>query len=219
MADIDMIPRSYREAVRVRRTVRQAGLALACVTVLGVATVGGLRWRGAALASQAAALESTASQAQAERTRDAALQAASMRLLRADATLHALRREGELDALTRALDVALTDQVWLTGLSLQRNAQGAGAGAGAGAKDAAPDPAVEQVAALDAADGSPNWRLASTIQITGEAADYGAVTTFLAALGRQPGVEGLRLVGSNAGAASHAVEFEATGFLLRPKTP
>jgi Tfp pilus assembly protein PilN len=215
MADIDMIPRSYREAVRVRRTVRQAGLALACVTVLGVATVGGLRWRGAALASQAAALESTANQAQAERTRDAALQAASMRLLRADATLHALRREGELDALTRALDVALTDQVWLTGLSLQRNAQGAGAGA----KDAAPDPAVEQVAALDAADGSPNWRLASTIQITGEAADYGAVTTFLAALGRQPGVEGLRLVGSNAGAASHAVEFEATGFLLRPKTP
>jgi Tfp pilus assembly protein PilN len=213
MADIDMIPRSYREAVRVRRTVRQAGLALACVAVLGIAAVGGLRWRGAALARQAAALESTASQAQAERTRDAALQAASMRLLRADATLHALRREGELDALTGALDAALGDQVWLTALSLQRNAQAAGA------KDTAPDPGVEQVAALDAADGSPNWRLASTIQITGQATDYGAVTTFLAALGRQPGVEGLRLVGSNAGAESHAVEFEATGFLVRPKTP
>jgi Tfp pilus assembly protein PilN len=213
MADIDMIPRSYRDAVRVRHTVRRAGAALACVAVLGVAAVGGVRWRGAALARQAAALEASASQAQAERTRDAALQAAGMRLLRADATLHALRRADELDALSQALDAALTDQVWLTGLTLQREAQGIPA------KDAPSDPAVELVAAADAADGAPAWRLASTIQITGQATDYGAVTAFLAALARQPGVSGLRLVGSSAGADGGAVDFQATGFLVRPKTP
>ncbi|WP_036168262.1 PilN domain-containing protein [Massilia sp. 9096] len=211
MADIDMIPRSYREAVRVRRTVRRAGAALACVAVLGIGAVGGVRWRGAALERQAAALEAAASRAQADRTRDATLQAAGMRLQRGVTALHALRREGELEAFSRALDAALTDQVWLTNLTLQRDAQGTPA------KDAPADPAVEQVAPADAADGAPTWRLASTIEISGEATDYGAVTAFLATLARQNGVSGLRLVGSSAGADGGAIQFQATGFLARPK--
>ena len=213
MADIDMIPRSYRAAARVRRTVRQAGLALACAALLGIGAVGGLHWRGAALARQAAALEAAANQTQLDRTRDAALQAAGMHLLRADATLHALRREGELEALSRAFDAALTDQVWLTGLTLVRDAQGGPA------KDAPSDPAIEQVAAADSADGAPTWRLASAIQISGQATDYGAVTAFLAALGRQNGISGLRLVASSAGAESGAIDFQATAYLVRPKTP
>ena len=35
MADIDMIPRSYRDGVRVRRTLRRAGLALGLSVALG----------------------------------------------------------------------------------------------------------------------------------------------------------------------------------------
>jgi Tfp pilus assembly protein PilN len=211
MADIDMIPRSYREAVRVRRTLRQAGAALACVAVLGIGAVIALHWRSSAIERQAAALETAANGAEAGRARDAALQAASLRLQRQDATLQALRREGELDALARGLEASLSDKVWLTALTLERDTQAASP------KDGVAAGVPEGVEALDTADasGQPAWRTAGTLELQGQATDYAAVAAFLAALGHQRGVVGLRLIGSSADAGGHAIDFHAAGYVLR----
>jgi Tfp pilus assembly protein PilN len=209
MAEIDMIPREYRDGVRVRRALRATGIALAVVAVLGATAHIGLRWRTAALDRQVAALEAAAAQDQADADRGAALQAEQARRHRQSAVLHALRREGELAALAQGLDAALTDQVWLTGLDVERDIQAASPGA---AKPADPDGSVEE---LDA-DG---WRLSSAVQLSGQAENYRAVTAFLAALGRQPGVANLKLVGSSAAADGQAVDFRATGTLIRRTTP
>jgi Tfp pilus assembly protein PilN len=209
MAEIDMIPREYRDGLRVRRALRATGIALAVVAVLGATAHIGLRWRTAALDRQVAALEAAAAQDQADADRGAALQAEQARRHRQSAVLHALRREGELAALAQGIDAALTDQVWLTGLDVERDIQAASPGA---AKPADPDGSVEE---LDA-DG---WRLSSAVQLSGQAENYRAVTAFLAALGRQPGVANLKLVGSSAAADGQAVDFRATGTLIRRTTP
>lgn len=207
MAEIDMIPREYRDGLRVRRTVRAAGIALAMVAVLGAAAHAGLRWRGGALERQVAALEADAAREQADADRSAALQAAQARRQRQVAVLGALRREGELAALAHGLDAALTDQVWLTGLEVERDAQLAAPGA-------TPPAGQDGTEALDA-DG---WRMSSTVQLSGQAGNYRAVTAFLAALGRQPGIANLKLVGSSAAGDGQAVDFRATGTLIRQRS-
>lgn len=208
MAEIDMIPREYRDGVRVRRVLRATGIALAVVAVLGAALHAGLRWRSGALERDIAALETAAAQDQASAERSAALQAEQARRQRQGAVLRALRREGELAALAQGLDAAMTDQVWLTGLEVERDVQAAGPGA---APAADPDGAAEKLEA----DG---WRLSSAVQLSGQAENYRAVTAFLAALGRQPGIANLKLVGGSAAADGRAVEFRATGTLTRQRS-
>lgn len=208
MAEIDMIPRDYRDGLRVRRVLRATGIALAAVAVLGAAVHAGLRWRGAVLERQVAALEAAAAQDRADADRSAALQAGQARRHRQLAVLRALRREGELAALAQGLDAALTEQVWLTGLEVERDVQAATPGA---APPAAQDGTAEQLEA----DG---WRLSSAVRLSGQAENYRAVTAFLAALGRQPGIANLKLIGSGAAADGQAVDFRATGTLIRQRT-
>jgi len=205
MADIDMIPREYRDGVRVRRTLRLTGIALALVIAAGALGGIGLRMRTAALERSAAALQAAATQAQADGARDAALQAERERRAQGHAVLGTLRRQGELAALARGLDAALGDGVWLTELRVQRDVQAQSANAGT----AAPDDGAEEFGAAGA-----TWRLRSSIELSGQASSYDAVTAFLSALGRQPGIAGLRLVGSAATDDGKTIDFRATGALL-----
>jgi Tfp pilus assembly protein PilN len=219
MADIDMIPRAYRDRVRARLTLRRTGAALCLVLAAGALGGGALRWRTAVLERRVAALEAANSQAQADGARNAALLADRDRLDRAAALLDALRRKGELAALARGLDAAMTDQVWLDELRVERDIQGLAPGAAATpapAPGAAPSFGEEFVA--PAAGPAQTWRIGSTVELAGQAASYDAVTAFLAALGRQPGIAGLRLVSSAAGADGHAIDFRATGALVRQPT-
>jgi len=210
MADIDMIPRSYREQVRVRRTLRLAGIALAALAVLGAAGSGTLRWRAGASAAKADALQAAAARHQADSARDAAQLASDKRRQQDAAVLHALRREGELGALAQGIDAALGEHVWLTSLALERDAQ-----AVTGKGNAAPDAGIEELATTGTA--MPAWHLASTLQLSGQADSYAAVTAFLATLGRQSGIANLRLVSSAAAAEGQAIDFHATGTLTRGK--
>lgn len=222
MADIDMIPREYRDRVRARRTLRRTGMALCLVLAAGVLGGGTLRWRTAALERRAAALEASSSRAQADGARNAALLADRVRLEQAAALLDALRRKGELASLARGLDAALTDQVWLDELRVERDIQALTPGAPATAATAAAPGAApsfgEEFGAPAAAGPAQTWRIGSTVELAGQAASYDAVTAFLSALGRQPGIAGLRLVSSAAGADGHAIDFRATGALVRQPT-
>lgn len=221
MADIDMIPREYRDGVRVRRTLRLAGIALALVVAAGTFAGVGLRWRAAALERSAAALQAAAAQAQADGARGAQQQAERSRQEQEHAVLRTLRRQGELAMLAQGLDAALGDAVWLTGLRIERDVQGVAAGAGAAAAAAALPEGTEEFSAPGTTPTAPvqAWRLRSAIELDGQAANYEAVTAFLSALGRQPGIAGLRLVSSSA-AEGGVIEFHAAGALVHQgKTP
>jgi Tfp pilus assembly protein PilN len=219
MADIDMIPREYRDGVRVRRTLRLAAIALALVVAAAAFAGVGLHWRSAALERSAIALEAAAAQAQADSARGAEQQAERSRQEQAHAVLRTLRRQGELAALARGLDASLGDAVWLTGLRIERDVQGAAAGANAAAT-ALPE-GTETFSAPGATPAAPvqAWHLRSAIELHGQASSYEAVTAFLATLARQPGIAGLQLVSSSI-AEGGAIEFHATGALVHQgKTP
>lgn len=184
MADIDMIPRSYRDGVRLRHALRRTGAALAVVLLCAAAGHAALRWSTAAIERKSAALRAAASAAQSSLARAAGAHEAQLRQQRQAELLRTLRREHELAVLAQALEGALPARAWLTGVTLRR----AVAAAGAGADPQLPDTAVE---------------------LAGQAAGYEEVTDFLARLARMPGVQQVALQSSGANATDGAIDFQA----------
>jgi len=203
MADIDMIPRSYRDRVRVRAMLRATGAALAVVVVAGAGICGLLRWRTAAIEHELAKRDAVLASAQGDAARAAGLREQRDRLEQADAVLRALRRDGELAALAQALDTALSDRVWLSDLHVGRDVQQQAAGTAAASGDL--------VIATPA--GTQTWRLASTLQLAGQATSLEAVTAFLAQLQHQPGITDLALADSSFDAATGVATFHASATL------
>jgi Tfp pilus assembly protein PilN len=193
VADIDMIPHSWRDGIRVRRTLGRAAVALAIVVIAAAAGSAALRWRSAAFERQAAALTAAAAQARSDQARDATAREAQERRMRQEALLRTLRREGELAAFALAIDTALPPDAWLNGIALRRDFQAPVATAGAGNSATAPG----------------NVAPGSVVELAGEAMNYEAVTTFLAQLGRAPGVATVQLQSSGAVAEAQAIGFHA----------
>lgn len=195
MADIDMIPRSYRTGIRVRRVLRRTGLALAIVVLAGALAGGWLRWRTVVFEREAARLRAAAMQAQTDQAREASARSDMQQRSERDALLRALRREGELAALAQAIDVALPRGAWLTNMMLRRGsplAEGAPIGSGKAAAMPVKVPAS-----------------ASIVELSGQALDYAAVTAFLEQLGRAPGVGSVQLRSSGAAGDTDEIAFDA----------
>lgn len=214
MADIDMIPRSYRDGVRVRRTLRRAGLALAAIVVAAAAGSAALRWQSAALERRTATLQQAASAATASQAQAATEHAARERVLQQQGLLRALRREGELALLANAIDSALPETAWLTAVTLQRDLQLAPANAPAAAPAPVPDGRTTTIATGNA-DGS-TLVMVSSVELAGQAADYNGITDFLSNLGRTPGMHGVELLSSSASPTTPAIDFRAVVTLVPP---
>ena len=214
MADIDMIPRSYRDGVRVRRTLRRAGLALAAIVVAAAAGSAALRWQSAALERRTATLQQAASAATASQAQAATEHAARERVLQQQGLLRALRREGELAMLANAIDTALPETAWLTAVTLQRDLQLAPANAPAPAPAPVPDGRTTTIATGNA-DGS-TLVMVSSVELAGQAADYNGITDFLSNLGRTPGMHGVELLSSSASPTTPAIDFRAVVTLVPP---
>jgi Tfp pilus assembly protein PilN len=214
MADIDMIPRSYRDGVRVRRTLRRAGLALAAIVVAAAAGSAALRWQSAALERRTATLQQAASAATASQAQAATEHAARERVLQQQGLLRALRREGELAMLANAIDSALPETAWLTAVTLQRDLQLAPANAPAPAPAPVPDGRTTTIATGNA-DGS-TLVMVSSVELAGQAADYNGITDFLSNLGRTPGMHGVELLSSSASPTTPAIDFRAVVTLVPP---
>lgn len=212
MADIDMIPRSYRDGVRVRRTLRRAGMALTAIVLAAAAGSGALRWQSAALERRTATLQQAASAAQTSQAQAATVQAARERLLAQQGLLRALRREGELAALAAAIDSALPATAWLTAINLQRDLQLAAAPTTAAAP--VPDSRATTFATGNADGGT--LVLISSVELAGQATDYTGITDFLSNLGRMPGMHGVELLSSSANATTAAIDFRAVVMLVPP---
>ena len=215
MADIDMIPRSYRDGVRVRRTLRRAGMALTAIILAAAAGSGALRWQSAALERRTATLQQAASAAQTSQAQAATAQAARERLLAQQGLLRALRREGELAALAAAIDSALPANAWLTAINLQRDLQLATATpATATTPASAPDSRATTFATGNADGGT--LVMVSSVELAGQAVDYNGITDFLSNLGRMPGMHGVELLSSSANPSTAAIDFRAVVVLIPP---
>jgi Tfp pilus assembly protein PilN len=208
MADIDMIPRSYRDGVRVRRTLRRAGLALGVIVLVAAAGSAALRWNSAAIERKTAALQQAATAAQASMALAATQHEAAERLLQQQGLLRALRRQGELTAFADAIDSALPANTWLTAINLRRELQLAVANA-----PLPPPGGLATTIATGGADGG-TLIMVSGVELAGQATSYEGITGFLSNLGRMPGLRGVQLVSSSANPQSPAIDFRAVVTLV-----
>jgi Tfp pilus assembly protein PilN len=214
MADIDMIPRSYREGVRARRTLQAYGAGLALLLLAGGGACAYLHWR---LATETPRLEldrSASTQAGAMRLQLTSAQARKDLLAENAAALGSLRGTGDVAALAAILDESLNAKVWFEHLRFTRSQELLQA------PPPAPLPAgvVQARAPAGAQAGTLQaWRLGSQVQISGQALDNGAMTAFLSKLAAAPGLTDVRFLNSSTSADDEGglVVFNATAALVK----
>ena len=219
MADIDMIPRSYRETLRVRRTLSAYGIALAALLLAGGGASALLRWRVAVETPELDRLRSQSVQAGAMRTQLAGVQQRRDALAEEVAALAALRGSGATAALAAALDQTLNDRVWLGQLRFSRTQELL--------RDPLPSPLPADAVtahAAPAAGAAPvlqAWRLASHVELSGHALDHAAMSSFLGALSSSKALKNVRFLNSAVGGEEEgrAVSFSAAASLANEVSP
>ncbi|KQQ88459.1 PilN domain-containing protein [Massilia sp. Leaf139] len=210
MADIDMIPRSYREGLRVRRTLSVYGGVLALLLLVGGGASALLRWR---LAVETPLLEqqrASSGQADTMRTRLIAAQARKDGLSGNVAALSALRGTGEVAALGASLQGALNDKVWFERLRFARTQELLQA--------APPAPLPPGTVQAPTPNGALQaWRLGTQIEIGAQAQDNSAMTAFLGALAADPNLANVRFLNSSTAAQEDGstVGFNASATLVK----
>jgi len=212
MADIDMIPRSYREALRARRTLAAYGTALALLAVAGGAAAALLRWRLAVETPRLELARAGATQADAVRTRLAEAQQRRDALAADVGALAALRGTGEVAVLAQVLDGALDDRVWFEQLRFSRTRELL--------KETPALLSPDTVLAPAAAPGAPQaWRLASHLEIGGRALDHAAMSAFLGRIAADPALANVRFLNSSAADEGGVVSFGVAASMRRKDSP
>ena len=207
-----MIPRSYREGLRVRRTLTVYGAALALLLLAGGGASALLRWR---LALETPQLD----QGRTNSVQTAALLAQVTRAQERKNTLAenvealaSLRGAGEVEALARLLDGALNDKVWFEHLRFSRTQE---------LLQTPPSPLPpDTVQARAPASGAVQaWRLGSHVEIDGRALDNAALAAFLGALAADPALANVRFLNSSTATPEEGgtVAFNAAGSLVKRK--
>ena len=206
-----MIPRSYREGLRARRTLTIYGAALALVLVAGGGASALLRWRLALETPRLEQSRATSAQASAMRTQLVSAQARKDALAENVAALGALRGAGEVTALASALDGALNDKVWFEQLRFSRTQELLQVAPPAPLPAGTVQARVAQTGAVQA------WRLGSHIEIAGQALDNNAMTGFLSALAADPAFTDVRFLNSSTATLEDggAVSFNAAATLVK----
>ena len=216
MADIDMIPRSYREGLRVRRTVTAYGAALAALLVVGGGAGAFLHWRVALETPLLEQARANVAQQGAMQTRLAGALARKDVLADQVGALAGLRGAGEVATLAQVLERALNGRVWLDTLRVVRTQEALGA-------PPSPLPAGTvqgRTAATGAQPGALQaWRLGTHIELAGGALDNAAMTAFLAALAADPALSEVRFLNSSTATAEDggAIGFSASAALVKGK--
>ena len=222
MADIDMIPRSYRDGVRARRALHGYGLALGGLLLAGALAAATLHWRLAVQTPQLEQLRARTAEAETLRTRLSASVTRQGALEQDAQALAALRGTGSIARLAHALDTALNDKVWFDSLRFVRTEELLRAPL------PSPLPAGTLVtrAALPAAQPAgtsepQTWRLMRHADIQGKALDHAALAAFLAALSANPVLGDVRFLNSTAtaGTGPEVVAFSITASLGTAPAP
>lgn len=183
MTDINLIPRDYSEARRLRRWLRNFGLALA---VLATVTAIGRGWIALRLSDERPTVEQMRKRAKLAVERQAQLAELEARRKTAEtrqASLHALREDATWVAMFKAIDHAYNRNLWFDELAFSRTVH-----------VDAPPPGIAPAA--DAASRVPPAappRISHGFDIKGHALDHAAIAEFMRAMGERPGVGAVRL--------------------------
>ena len=216
MADIDMIPRSYREGLRVQRALRGYGIGLAALVLAGSLGAAVLHWRLSVETPRLDQLRTRTAQAESLRSRLAAAISRKSALDQDAQALAALRGSGGVAALAQALDVALNDKVWFDSLRYTRTEELLHAPL----PSPLPSGTLETRASTrpNAAPGPQTWRLARQVAIEGQALDHAALAGFLASLSANPVLTDVRFLKSGAatGEGIEHVAFSVSAALAPP---
>lgn len=183
MTEINLIPRDYGEAKRLRRWLRRFGLALAMVAA---STAIGRGWIAVRLSDERPSVEQLREQAKQAADRQARLAALELRRSAAAtrlASLQALREGTAWVAMFRAIDHAYNRKLWFDELAFAR-----------ALRIDSPPPSVSAAgdAAIPPAKGALP-RISQGFDIKGHALDHAAITEFMRAIGERPGVAAVRL--------------------------
>lgn len=210
MADVDMIPRSYREGLRARRTLFAYGCALGLLLAVGGGTAAWLRWRLAVEVPRLEQLRAATAQAEAMRVQLAAVTERRDALQQASEALTALRGSGAVGRLAASIDGAVNDGVWFEQLQFSRSQELL--------RDPLPQPLPPhtlQVRAPGAGGAIEHWHLATRVEIGGQALDNEAMARFLTALSRDPQLAEVRFLNSASAdtEAGRALAFSVAGAL------
>jgi len=211
MADIDMIPRSYREAARTRRTLSAYGAALALLVAAGCGASLLLRWRVAVETPRLERMRAESTLAGTLRSRLAVAQQSKDALAGDVETLALLHGAGEAALLAQVLDATLNDKVWIEQLRFSHTRELL--------RDPLPSPLPPGTVQAHPAQGPAQaWQLGSHVELSGRALDQRAMTDFLAALAAHPALSGVRFLNSSEAPAEEggAVAFGAAASLVRP---
>ncbi len=214
MANIDMIPRSYREARRVRRLLRGYGIALAGVLLAGGAASAFLHWRLSVELPRVEALRGSSARIEAARTQLAASQARKNALGEDLAALGALRGVGALGRLADALDATLNERVWIERMVFTRTLERIeGDPAAAADASAPPTSVVLRARAAPSAPDSAAWRLVDKVEMGGGALDHAALSAFLNRAEASAPLHALRFLQSSVatGEEGQSVAFSIAG--------
>lgn len=208
-----MIPRSYRDRVRVQGALRIFAIAATVVVLAGVGTAGVVRWRVNQNLALLARLQQDAGSALSVGIRIDALRVRKTALEREASALAALRAGGAVAHIGDALQQSLSADVWLTTLHYARAEQLVppinNAPLSVGQFQQGPGGAAPQGAA-------DTWQVLHRFELSGASARYPALTDFLRTLASRPGLRDVRLVDSGAAEASagqgaDAAEAPSTG--------
>ena len=211
MADIDMIPRSYREALRVRRLFRRSGAALCALLLVGLGAGAALRWQVVHTETALVRLRAANAQSLGDAARLAQLQSRQAGLQQAVTALAAMRAAGAVGQVSAALDAALGGELWFTALHYARSEQVIPAGAAVAPQ--AGDLVLQAAPPAGAAPATPEtWRITRRLDVSGAAFSYPALTEFLRQLSSRPGVAQVRLIDSSAPEGGTAADTAAIGF-------
>ena len=220
MAEMDLIPQSYRDALRLRLTLKVFLLALtALLAFVGLGRVGlysvtraqqpaldGLRQRQATAASQ--------------RTRIDELRAAKAKAETRVKMLAHLRGSDAVAVLSAAIERAINDRVWLQEVKFLR------AGEYVELKPEAVATGYFLIVPKD--DNKTNgpdraWRMQQSLELVGHALDHSAIAEFITRLSSQEEFKDVRLVNSRVHTEpdGEVVDFSALALInfesVRPK--
>lgn len=197
MAEIDMIPRSYHDAMRLQASLKVFGLALGTLLMVSLIGFGVLRWRIAVAAPMVANLRSATEQSEAGGRQLAQARQQKIMLEQKLAALTALRGAGEVARVARAIDQSLNRGVWFKELRFTRDEQLLPPGPAAPAQTGYFLVLPAASSASSSATSAQTWRLSKNIEINGAAVDHAALTDFLRSLATQPSVAEVHFINSN----------------------
>lgn len=210
MSGIDLIPRSFRDALRVRRILKAALLGSALLAATGITGSRVLSWQLGSERAELVRLRGEAARNAELRKQIEGLGMQKAALGQQASALAILRGNGEILRTARAIDAAMNPGVWLTSYRFSRIQQPLDA---TQASAPVPNGYVVINAAAAPSDGQKDgaWRLSSQVDLQGTAINHTYLGDFMKALARQPGIVEVRFLSSNASGddAAQAVQFGA----------